>query len=57
MREAGKSRNLNEQAFLRLLWTEVGTELFQSRRGPCMITKVLEAAEHPVVLQLLNLSH
>lgn len=57
MKESGKSRNLDEQAFLRLLWTEVGTELFQSRRGPCMIIKVLEAAKHPGVLQLLNLSH
>ena len=50
MKESGKSRNLDEQAFLRLLWTEVGTELFQSRRGPCMKTKVLEAAKHPGVL-------
>lgn len=57
MKESGKSRNLDEQALLRLLWTEVGTELFQNKRGPCMVTKVLEAAKHLEVLQLLNLSH
>lgn len=30
MKESGKSRNLDEQALLRLLRTEVGTELFQN---------------------------
>lgn len=51
MRASVKSCNRGEQAaLLELLWTEVEIELFQNKRGPCVVTKVPEASEHIVVL-------
>lgn len=51
MRASVKSCNHGEQAtLLKLLWTEVEIELFQNKRGPCVVTKVPEAPEHIVVL-------